>query len=351
MNGNSTKQRGLTLVELMVAVAISSLLLAGVIQIFISNKQTYRVQEGLSRVQENLRFAFQRMSRDIRMVGFQGCTNLEEIEENLRVIANPPVQINLSTIINGDDNIGSTNPYNAKAGTDTITIIGGSPSSLNLTGNMSADNANIQIGSNPDNFVAGDYLFITDCEQADLFRATNVSQGTGTITIAHANNMNTDNRLGKAYQTDAMVLRLNQMTYYVADTGAVDVNGNPVFGLWVRTGLGAAAVDSLLVDGIEDLQITYGVNADDSDDYSVDAYETAATLNANSAVAPNSDRLGIADWTDVVSVRIAILAATVEDVSPQAQPYTFNGTTVSNPGDRRLRRQLTSTITLRNRTS
>lgn len=342
------RQQGLSLVELMIAVTISLLLLAGVIQIFLSNKQTYRVQEGLSRVQENLRFAFHNTSRDIRMVGFQGCTNLEQLEPY--VIANPPVQINMSTIVTGLDNVGGSNGFTAKAGTDVITIVSGSASNLQLTGNMASDNANIQIGSNPDNFVAGDYLFITDCEQADLFRATNVSSGSGTVTIAHANNMNTDNRLSKAYQTDALVMRMTQMSYFVRDTGARDINGNPIFGLFVRTGLGGGTIDNLMVDGIDDLQITYGVNSDDSSDYSVDSYETAAVLDTNSSVAPNTDRPGIADWTDVISVRIALLASTVEDVSSEVRPYTFNGTTVSTPGDRRLRRQITSTITLRNRT-
>ncbi|WJW75091.1 PilW family protein [Thiohalobacter sp. IOR34] len=343
------RQQGLTLVELMIAMTISLLLLGGVIQIFLSNKQTYRVQEGLSRVQENTRFAFSRISRDIRMVGFQGCSNLEQITPN--IIASPPITLNLSTIVNGLDNVGSGNAFGALAGTDTITLRSGSPSTVQLTGNMTADNANIQISSNPDNFAAGDYLFITDCAQADLFRATSVSSGSGMVTIAHANNMNTTNRLSKPYQTDAMLMRLNETSYFVRDTGATDQSGNPIYGLYLRSGIGAAATDFLLVDGIQDLQITYGVNSDDSDDYSVDSYESAATLNTNSAVAPNTDRLGIADWSDVVSVRLSILAHTLEDVSPQTQPYSFNGTTVNNPGDRRLRRSFTTTITLRNRTS
>ncbi len=39
------RQRGLTLIEIMVALLIGVFLLAGVIQIFIVNKQTYRVQD------------------------------------------------------------------------------------------------------------------------------------------------------------------------------------------------------------------------------------------------------------------------------------------------------------------
>ena len=68
-------QRGLTLVEVMVAITISLILLAGVMQIFISSRQTYRVQDGQARMQENGRFAVQFLTNDIRMAGHTGCAS------------------------------------------------------------------------------------------------------------------------------------------------------------------------------------------------------------------------------------------------------------------------------------
>lgn len=67
-------QRGLTLVEILVAMVISAFLIAGVIQIFISSKQTYRSYDALSRIQENGRFALETMSRDIRAAGYYPTT-------------------------------------------------------------------------------------------------------------------------------------------------------------------------------------------------------------------------------------------------------------------------------------
>ena len=64
---NLRTQAGLTLVELMVAMVIGLLLLAGISQVFVSNKQTYRLLEAQSHVQENGRFAFEFMARDVRM--------------------------------------------------------------------------------------------------------------------------------------------------------------------------------------------------------------------------------------------------------------------------------------------
>lgn len=63
-------QFGLTLIEIMVALLLGAFLLAGVVQIFISNKQTYRVQQSLSRLQENGRFALDYLNRYIRQTGY-----------------------------------------------------------------------------------------------------------------------------------------------------------------------------------------------------------------------------------------------------------------------------------------
>lgn len=67
-------QCGLTLVEILVALVISAFLLAGVIQLFLGSKQTYRSHDGLSRIQENGRFALEAMSRDIRAAGYYPTT-------------------------------------------------------------------------------------------------------------------------------------------------------------------------------------------------------------------------------------------------------------------------------------
>lgn len=51
------KQRGLSLVELMIAMALGLILTLGVIRIFISSKQTYTVVTSQSQAQENARVA------------------------------------------------------------------------------------------------------------------------------------------------------------------------------------------------------------------------------------------------------------------------------------------------------
>lgn len=64
------QQQGLSLVELMVALVLGMLLMTGVIQVFLSSKQTYAANEANARIQENGRFALDFISRSARLGGY-----------------------------------------------------------------------------------------------------------------------------------------------------------------------------------------------------------------------------------------------------------------------------------------
>ncbi|MBA4288527.1 MAG: hypothetical protein C0439_06025 [Pseudomonas sp.] len=63
-------QIGLSIVELMVAMALGLLLMTGVVQVFLSSRQTYAANEAMSRMQENGRFALEFMARSARLAGY-----------------------------------------------------------------------------------------------------------------------------------------------------------------------------------------------------------------------------------------------------------------------------------------
>ena len=65
IKNNPYRQNGISIVEIMVSIAISLILLAGVMQIMLTNKQTYRVQEAFARLQENGRFAMDFLAKDM----------------------------------------------------------------------------------------------------------------------------------------------------------------------------------------------------------------------------------------------------------------------------------------------
>jgi prepilin-type N-terminal cleavage/methylation domain-containing protein len=66
------ENRGLTLVELLVALAISSLIIAALYRTFVGQQKTYTVQEQVVDMRQNVRGAIINMMRELRMAGFGG---------------------------------------------------------------------------------------------------------------------------------------------------------------------------------------------------------------------------------------------------------------------------------------
>lgn len=62
-------QRGFTLVELMVAMMIGTIIILGAGQLFLTTFQTFQQVDEVSRKQENLVFIAQRLTREIRQNG------------------------------------------------------------------------------------------------------------------------------------------------------------------------------------------------------------------------------------------------------------------------------------------
>ena len=60
-------QHGLTLVEVMVSIVVGLIMLSGIISIFLSNKQAYRLQESTNVLNENARYALNQLQYDLRM--------------------------------------------------------------------------------------------------------------------------------------------------------------------------------------------------------------------------------------------------------------------------------------------
>jgi type IV pilus assembly protein PilW len=65
-------QRGVSLIELMVALTISFALIGGAIQVYVYSRQNYEVNEGLAQLQETARYALSVLEPDIRMANSWG---------------------------------------------------------------------------------------------------------------------------------------------------------------------------------------------------------------------------------------------------------------------------------------
>jgi prepilin-type N-terminal cleavage/methylation domain-containing protein len=64
------KNKGVTLIELLIVLVISSILIAALYRVFISQQKTYTVQDQVTDMQQNARQSINRMMSEIRMAGF-----------------------------------------------------------------------------------------------------------------------------------------------------------------------------------------------------------------------------------------------------------------------------------------
>ena len=196
-----------------------------------------------------------------------------------------------------------------------------------------------------------DFLIVSDCEQADFVQACQVvNLGTvTTVTLTAGCPMgNVANAAMSSFASDtpgniatAEVMRLEGSLYFVGKRGDVATNPPTLFRATLDTD-GTVATPEELVEGVESMQLLYGVNTDQDVRATVDAWLTAGN---------------VFDWDEVIAVRINVLMQSViEGTVPEPQAYIFNGVTYDGtsgngalPADERVRRIFQTTISLRNR--
>ena len=219
----------------------------------------------------------------------------------------------------------------AGGGTDSIEIRGPLRSNVNfVTGELVATSTVDVIGTGS-GFATDEYLMISDCAGADIFRATAVTTSGGNTQISHDTSYNSQSSLSRRYGADSVVMEFTTHTYFVADTGRNNAAGDDIYGLFRFDG--ASSVE--LVDGVDDLQVEYALDTDN--DNVVDGF---------------ADPGGVTNWDEVMSVRISLLLNSVEGASPEEAPYTYfpAGSTQVSPttGDYRLRQEFSAMISVRN---
>lgn len=375
----TVRQRGFSLVELMVAIAIGIFLLAGAITLFTNSKRTYTEQDDMARIQESLRFASQLISRDVRAAGYFGCANgISPERMEIRLPAAPTLLDLARGPIQGSDNGSNWWPSGAEAlpdpmpknadGEDIVPDLPSDAITLRHAGgpkwqitaamaattdpiavNNTAQTYCIDIGENPvacntaaavntfggsgQTIGTGDIVAVGNCSTVDVFAA---SAGTGAATVTHGQAAG----LQSAYGTDAVVTRGTVIRYFVG----TDPAGTP--GLYREEPDGGGGTRStLLIPGVENMQIEYGVNTvpDVPEDRGIaDVFLAAGAGPLQTA----------AQWAEVVSVRIGLLVRSLNPNAalavPDTRTYPLLGNVV-DPADLNVkRRTLETTVLVRN---
>jgi len=315
-------ERGFGLIEVMVSLVIGMILTSGLLRIMSSGKRIYRVEANLSQMLDSGRFVSHYLQREVREAGNIGCPDLAAVTPATEVAGPPPLLP--SNVIGGIDNIAAGNAYGATAGSDVISIRKAATPYRRLTVAMATPSAALQIATAGAGIATNDVVLVSDCSGGDVFFVSGVAVGGGGVSIAHAAGGNSSANLSKAYGTDATVMSLQFVVFFVKPNPA----GVPA--LWR---LDQSGVQVEMVDGVEDLQARYGEDTDG--DSVANRYSTATA---------------VVNWSQVVTVRMNLLLVSDDDnLTSAAQPYTLDGVTVT-PTDRRLRRVFTTTVALRGRT-
>lgn len=326
--------KGFSIVELMIAITLGTLLVGTVGSVYMSNKATYRVQEELARLQENGRYANYYLNLQLRMAGYQGCASESFVTMTNRVSDASKVLMYDKPLLGFDGLSSSFSPSlpsnlsgKPAANSDIIEVRMAANTNVQLDDDMNLTNNPIHVYERL-NIQAGEVIMISNCKVGDIFVAGSNSNAS---VITHTNSNNTSNDLSTSYTTGAHIMRYVYYGFYVKNTGRLNTQSQPIYAL---TRIDINGTEQELVDGVERMRVLYGV--DTNDDKTADTYQTASQVEAAS------------NWNKVISLKINLLLASTENVSPQIQSYKFNGATVT-PTDRKLRREWETFITLRNR--
>ncbi len=298
--GQSSK--GFTLVELMVAMVIGLLMMGGVMQVFISNKQTHRQQEAMARVQENGRIAIQIITQDVRMANFWGCVDIANVTSILNVGNGIGIDL-IQGGVNGVDGAGGA--------ADTINLQGAFGGSMPLVAPFQ-DATNVF--TNPDISLIkdDDIVLVSDCANGEIFQATDTDTDAGSIThdIGGAS-LNNVAQLFNVYGSSASIYKMRRITYTVTNN-ELTLSEN-------------AAPAQTLVDGVENMQILYGIDTNNNQ---------VPNRYINAAIVGN------ANWGQVLTVHITLTMRSEDNIASEKD---------TEYGDRRIRRIFSTTVSIRNR--
>jgi type IV pilus assembly protein PilW len=313
-----SRASGFTLIELMVAMLLGLVVIAGVGSLFLSNQQVYRSNKALSDVQDSARIAFEMMARDVRAAGLSGCENSGRIAN---VVKGSNWWSDWTNAVKGYGS-GQTDPVagaNRLANTDSLMLLGAHPSGLSVKNNAEPTGT-FTLNESVTGLQMGDIILVCDPDHATLVQVSSVTGNT----LTHDNSGTPGNctkdlnyptvcssTSSYVFVPNSQVAKLNAAHWYVRKTA----NGSSLYRASLTTGAGGAAtvIDSELVRDVTGLSMSYHQLG-----------------NAGFVTASN-----ITDWSRVDALRATLtVASTDKRAGTDAKPVT---------------RSFTTTTTIRNR--
>jgi prepilin-type N-terminal cleavage/methylation domain-containing protein len=307
------RHRGFSLIELMVAITLGLLILAGVLTIFSKSKQGYQVQQSTGRALESTRFAMDYLNTNIRLADFWGGARPPTVTFASATPATASGCANTNWIVDPNNGIRG---YQGGSSISNIT-----PADTTLTTCLTAvapgyvPNSDVLVLRyvNPDVYTSVECASVssttTDCPngspitaasgywvrslvdlKGELFNSTTLS----TVNTDIPNNYNSFGAAIQNYQYQAVVFYLAE-----SDNGA---GTTPTLFMMTVSGT-TFGTPQALVDGVEMMKFVYGVDptqGTSASDYSINQYVPAAVPTGNSNPV-------VTNWAQVLSVRVALI--------------------------------------------
>lgn len=306
------RHRGLTLVELLVATAISLVLVLAATAIYLATRDTQRTLDQASSAQESGSYALRSIGRDLMNAGFYPAVRTEVGGGNvLAGYANITGQAAYATGVFGCDGA-KFDPATAGCGTAAA----GAPDSL-VIGYFTTDAFGTSLGQR------------ADCTGTDVAAAG--------VNLA---------RVGTGDAASPPALPLFVANHYRLVDGTISVDGRTVATRSLECFGNGSATWQPILQGIDDLQLTYAVFADVTRvaDRFYTADEVAALGNAT------IEGQTVPPWARVIAVRVCVIARTYESSAAVGVTSSYtdcDGT--ARTGDSSVRKIYSQVFGLRNR--
>ncbi|EIJ33728.1 PilW family protein [Thiothrix nivea] len=323
------KQKGISLIELMIAMVVSLVLVAGVGTVYVSSKRNYQTRDQLSMMDETARVALFTLTRHLEHAGYASAAKfpLEMVGGQFYVYGDPdPVEGSCGTV-----KPLALAAVKASATRDNFNAFGDSVSVRFVSDNrVFVDAANSKFpGSCRADCNAPPPT--TDCPAAE--------KGADGYCVLSSCPHSQDDKF--ACRCNAPPPQLESYLAYNAfhvdtDANTRDSQGNAVPVLYV-VGTNSNQSKRPLVNGVENIQFMYGM--DDDANGSVDRYVNASGVAAG-------------EWQRVVSIKVGILVRSLDSILPAAQAQTYQVLDAAVTFNDRFQRSVYSTVIyLRNTTA
>lgn len=354
-----TKQRGVTLIELMVTIAITLFLIAAAAYVYLNTRETQRAIERSSSNTETGEFALQLIGREIMKAGFYPATvtRLSTTEIRPKLTSYPPIRLAQNAATATDWTPPTTTPagvyLSGLFGCDGAkflpvtgtcdTSVSGSPDSIVINYFTNDNMGSAQVG---DSF---------DCTGASIGRIN--SGGTYSGDASNQNRINTTNPLAPPLQP---LLVSNRFGLNSTNT-SIDQQKITTLSLACNGNGASSNTYQPLVAGIEDMQLTYGVFASTADTTRLtpDNFYTATQVNALNSVTVDTGTgpILLSPWSRVVAVRVCIMTKSmgaspkIGDASGSQRTYADCNDATVTPAttDTSLRKRFVQVFAVRNR--